>query len=73
MKIGYTIAQGRGDTDLLLAKLADRLQARGIRTCGTVQINSEREDRAPCDMDVQVLPDGPVIRISQFLGAGARG
>lgn len=73
MKIGYTIAPERGDTDLLLASLAERLQERRIRTCGTVQINSEREDCGPCDMDVKVLPDGPVIRISQNLGKEARG
>lgn len=73
MNIGYTIAPERGDTDLLLASLADRLQDRHIRTCGTVQINSEREDCGLCDMDVKVLPDGPVIRISQDLGKKARG
>ena len=73
MNIGYTIAPERGDTDLLLAGLADRLQEQHIRTCGTVQFNSEREDRGLCDMDVKVLPDGPVIRISQDLGKNARG
>ncbi|MDH3265267.1 MAG: DUF2478 domain-containing protein [Paracoccaceae bacterium] len=73
MKIAYMKAPGRGDTDLLLARVADLLAARGVRTCGTVQFNSEREDCGPCDMDVKVLPDGPVIRISQSLGREARG
>ncbi len=73
MNIGYTMAPGRGDTDLVLARLADRLRAWGIRTCGTVQINRECEDSGPCDMDVKVLPDGPLIRISQSLGRAARG
>jgi nucleoside-triphosphatase THEP1 len=73
MKIAYTKAPGRGDTDLLLATVADILEARGVRTCGTVQINSGREDCGPCDMDVKVLPDGPVIRMSQSLGKAARG
>lgn len=73
MKIAYTIAPGRGDTDLLLERLADALVARGVRTCGTVQINTERADARPCDMDIKVLPDGPALRISQSLGAGARG
>ena len=73
MNIAYTIAPGRGDTDLLLQGLADRLAALGIRTCGTVQINSERADAGPCDMDIRVLPAGPVLRISQALGAHARG
>lgn len=73
MHIAYTTAPGRGDTDLLLFGLARRLIGQGLRPCGTVQINSERECDGPCDMDVQVLPDGPVIRISQSLGQGSRG
>jgi hypothetical protein len=73
MTIAYTIAPGRGDTDLILNAVAGRLVARGYRPCGTVQINTERADAGPCDMDVKVLPDGPVIRISQTLGTGSRG
>ncbi len=72
MKIAYTIAPGHGDTDLLLERVATLLAAKGFRTCGTVQINTEKSD-GPCDMDVRVLPDGPVLRISQNLGAGSRG
>lgn len=73
MNIAYTMAKGRGDTDLLLNRIARRLEQLGYRTAGTVQINTDREDEGPCDMDVKVLPDGPVIRISQSLGAGAKG
>ena len=73
MKIAYTMAAGRGDTDLLLSSVARRLSDTGLRVCGTVQINSEREMDDPCDMDVKVLPDGPVIRISQALGKHSRG
>lgn len=73
MRIAYVMAEGRGDTDLLLHGVAMRAQARGLRLCGTVQINSNCDADRPCDMDVQVLPDGPVIRISQTLGPGARG
>jgi nucleoside-triphosphatase THEP1 len=73
MRIAYTMAPGRGDTDLLLAACAGNLQAKGLRVCGTVQINSDRDDCDPCDMDVRVLPNGPVLRISQSLGRGSRG
>ena len=73
MKLAYTMAPGRGDTDLILHKLASDLAERGLRCRGTVQINSERAGSGPCDMDVQVLPDGPVLRISQDLGPSARG
>jgi nucleoside-triphosphatase THEP1 len=73
MNLAYTMAPGRGDTDLILEKLARALNARGMRCCGTVQINTQREDSRPCDMDVCVLPNGPVLRISQDLGPIARG
>ncbi|MFC2969374.1 DUF2478 domain-containing protein [Acidimangrovimonas pyrenivorans] len=73
----YSIATvrspGRGDTDLLLARFAEHATGRGLRVCGTVQINSERVPAHACDMDIKVLPDGPVLRISQALGAGSRG
>ena len=73
MQIAYTRSPGRGDTDLVLARLASRLTARGLRLVGTVQINTEQAGSGPCDMDVKVLPAGPVIRISQDLGPAARG
>ncbi len=72
MKIAYTMAPRRGDTDLFLFSVAQDLGARGYQTCGTVQINTKRGDH-PCDMDVQVLPDGPILRISQSLGRNSKG
>lgn len=72
MNLACTMAPGRGDTDLVLSGLIENLAARGIKCCGTVQVNTERAD-GPCDMDVKVLPDGPVIRISQDLGSASRG
>ncbi|SNS01708.1 DUF2478 domain-containing protein [Antarctobacter heliothermus] len=72
MQIAYTMAPGQGDTDLLLFQIAETLAARGHATCGTVQINTECAN-GPCDMDVSVLPDGPVLRISQDLGQASRG
>ena len=73
MKIAYTMEPSRGGTDLLLAAVATELAASGFSVCGTVQINSDREDCTGCDMDVRVLPDGPTIRISQSLGKGSKG
>lgn len=71
MHIASTTATG--DTDELFFSLAQGLMARGLRVCGTVQINSERVKTDACDMDLRVLPEGPDIRISQDLGAGATG
>jgi hypothetical protein len=67
------MAPGRGDTDLVLEGLSADLAARGYRCCGVVQTNTERADAGPCDMDVRVLPDGPVLRISQDLGSFSHG
>lgn len=71
--LAFTIATGRGATDQLLQRLSQNLALRGLRCCGTVQINSARRPDGPCDMDVQILPDGPVLRISQDLGPLAKG
>lgn len=73
MKIAYTLASGRGETNVLVAELVSDLQKRGLRLCGTVQFDIDRDRNEKCDMDVQVLPDGPLIRISQSLGAESRG
>ncbi|SMR70881.1 Nucleoside-triphosphatase THEP1 [Aliiroseovarius halocynthiae] len=73
MRIACTKAPGRGDTDQLLYGVASALSAKGIRVAGTAQINTDRKKDGPCDMDIQVLPNGPLLRISQSLGQGARG
>ncbi|MBY0396106.1 MAG: DUF2478 domain-containing protein [Thermoleophilia bacterium] len=73
MNLAYIMAPGRGDADPVLRGLATELADRGLRCRGTVQINSGRADAGPCDMDVKVLPDGPVLRISRNLGPLARG
>lgn len=73
MRIGYVMSPGRGDLDLVLKRFAERLMARGVDVAGVVQTNTDCGDDKPCDMDVQVLPAGPVLRISQDLGPGSRG
>ncbi len=73
LKIAYISAPGRGDMDLILQGLADRLLARGARVAGVVQTNTDCGPDKPCDMDVKVLPKGPKLRISQTLGRGSRG
>lgn len=73
MKLGYVITAERGATDRLLSEVAARCIAEGVRVAGIVQTNTESAKSHLCDMDVQVLPDGPVFRISQSLGKEARG
>lgn len=73
MKLAYVTLQGRGRTDALIAEVAARLAAEGVRLAGTVQSNTERPDRRKCDMDLLILPDGPIVRISEDRGDLARG
>jgi hypothetical protein len=56
-----------------LQKVAQILMDEGARPAGTVQVNTEISQTDLCDMDVRILPAGPVIRISQSLGSNAQG
>ncbi len=71
--LGYFTAEGRGVADKLLADLATDLIARGVDVAGVVQINRETQADRLCDMDLQVLGHDHHVRISQNLGAHARG
>ncbi|MCC5968576.1 MAG: DUF2478 domain-containing protein [Pararhodobacter sp.] len=73
MDLGYVTLQGRGATDACLMLAVAQLRKAGLAMAGTVQTNPGRAGRDACDMDLHVLPDGPVLRISQDLGSGARG
>jgi nucleoside-triphosphatase THEP1 len=73
MTLAYVSLEGRGKTDLFLMAIALRLQAQGVRLAGCVQSNIDRPGRAKCDMDLRVLPDGPIVRISEDRGSLARG
>ncbi len=73
MSIRYVTKTGRGAIDACLAEAVALIEAAGIPLAGTVQTNTQRSGRDVCDMDIRVLPDGPVFRISQDLGTGARG
>jgi len=73
MALAFVKTVERGLTDRLLSDFAGRLQADGLRLAGVVQTNTDRPGSHHCDMDVRVLPRGPVIRISQTLGEASRG
>lgn len=73
MPIAYVSLAGRGATDACIAQAVTLLRAQGVALAGTVQTDHIRPDREVCDMDLAVLPDGPVFRINQDRGAAARG
>jgi hypothetical protein len=64
---------GCGRIDDALAEIVSALQARGVRVSGMVRALPAGMQAHPCDMDMRVLPDGPLFRISQDLGQGAKG
>lgn len=72
MRIGYLDNPESGRSDKALAALALRLLAEGVAVRGAVQENSGSCE-GHCDMDLRILPDGPLIRISQDLGAHSTG
>lgn len=73
MELAYVTLHGRGLIDDCLSEVVALLQARGARLSGTVRALPVDHHAHPCDMDVRVLPDGPLYRISQALGAGSHG
>ncbi|MEQ9517893.1 MAG: DUF2478 domain-containing protein [Parvibaculum sp.] len=73
MKLAYTMSEKRGGTNIALATMVDLVVRKGCKVAGTIQIDTERQASYRCDMDVKVLPDGPMIRISQSLGDGSQG
>ncbi|PYF09638.1 uncharacterized protein DUF2478 [Rhodobacter viridis] len=72
MRLAYLQAEG-GETNRLLAEFVETATRRGLRVIGTVQVNTDNPRTGRCDMDVTVLPGGPVLRISQDPGTGSRG
>lgn len=73
MPLACVTVSGRGRIDDLLAEVVRTLEADGLQLAGTVRVQPVDPLGHPCDMDLRVLPDGPVFRISQPLGRRARG
>ncbi len=77
MPLAYVIAEksseNHGAIDQLLSNFAILHLSAGTNLAGVVQSNTACADSHLCDMDARVLPDGPIIRISQSLGPAARG
>lgn len=72
MRIARVGSEVRGETDILLTRIAARLQAEGMALAGIVRdLGHDSAAANGCDMKVRVLPDGPVIQITQDLGPGS--
>lgn len=74
MQIAVVSSTVGGQIDQLLSEVAAKLQSEGQRLSGAVKVLEDNEaDAHHCDMSLRVLPDGPVIRITQSLGEGSSG
>lgn len=71
--LAFFTSTERGQTDRLLANVADRLRGGGVHLAGAIQINVERPDSPRCDMELHVLDGNQCVRISQNLGRASRG
>lgn len=73
MFIGYISLNGRGRIDDALAQVVELLEADGLCIAGTVRARPVEPSSHPCDMDLRILPNGPLRRIGQPLGREAHG
>lgn len=72
MQIACVTGGGSGETDRLMTETAARLQQAGRRLAGIVKApEPAMPDDHHCNAQVRVLPGGPVISITQALGAGS--
>lgn len=71
MRLAGVTGRGRGDTDRLLAVVSDRLARDGVRLLGALRPVSPVAGSGQCDSDLWLLPDGPIMRITQDLGAAS--
>ncbi|SDD86614.1 DUF2478 domain-containing protein [Ruegeria marina] len=71
MAIASVMAHGRGATDRLLSGVVARLTEDGVRVLGALRLSEPGNAGGHCDSDLWLLPDGPVMRITQDLGPGS--
>ena len=71
MALAGVMVPGRGATDRLLAAVAARLAADGVRLLGALRVAEPGPGAGHCDAALRLLPDGPVLSITQDLGPGA--
>lgn len=71
MNFGYILSRNRGEAGVVLAALANRIAAEGLRLIGAVELPPRAREHPP--MDICLLPSQAVQRISQDLGPGSDG
>lgn len=73
MRLGYINLTDGEEMDLCLSQVVKLFEETGIKPSGAIHAPYKGANRSKCDMDLRILPDGPVLRISQDLGELATG
>lgn len=73
MRLGYINLTDGDELDKCLSQLVTLFEEAGMKASGAIHAPYKGANRSKCDMDLQILPDGPVLRISQNLGEHASG
>jgi hypothetical protein len=73
MRLGYINLTDGDELDKCLSQLVKLFEEAGRTPSGAIHAPYKGPNRSKCDMDLQILPDGPVFRISQNLGELATG
>ncbi|WP_312949031.1 DUF2478 domain-containing protein [Agrobacterium sp.] len=68
MPLGYVNMTDGEEMDLCLSQVVTLFEEAGIKPSGAIHAPYKGANRSKCDMDLKILPDGPVLRISQDLG-----
>lgn len=71
MGLASVTSNEHGATDRLLARVVARLTDDGVRVAGALRPIKHGDREVHCDSDLQLLPDGPAVRIAQDLGSGS--
>ena len=71
MKLATINANKRGAVDTLLIQVADRLTNDGLKLLGALSSDEYSNPHKECNCALNLLPDGPVVRITQDLGDGS--
>lgn len=71
MALACVMASGHGATERLLAGVVARLKIDGVRVAGALRAASVAAGTGYCHSDLLLLPEGPLVRITQDLGPGS--
>lgn len=72
MQLASVGAKGRGATDRLLTNIVERLSADGLRMVGAIRATRPGPESGHCNSALLLLPDGPIVDITQDLGTGSQ-